>query len=265
MQDLSIALIQTDLHWEQTDANLDMIEETIRGINAKVDIILLPEMFTTGFSMNAEKLAEPPGGRTFRWMRQMANVKDAAIAGSYILKEQSNFYNRLYFVCPDGSATYYDKRHLFTLAREDKVYIPGNEKKIIEFKGWRIMPLICYDLRFPVWSRSEKSTEQTYQYDLLIYVANWPDARIEAWNALLKARAIENIAYAAGLNRTGIDGYPKEYPGHSAVYRYDGKQLAFSDKKEDILLVNLSSESQLQFRKRFDFQNDADSFRLISH
>ncbi|MBC6425650.1 MAG: amidohydrolase [Ekhidna sp.] len=262
MQDLSIALIQTDLHWEQVDANLAMFEEMIWSMDADVDLILLPEMFTTGFSMNAEKLAESPGGKTFRWMRQMAKVKDAAMAGSCMIKEKSHFYNRLYFVYPDGSAAHYDKKHLFTLAGEHKVYTPGKERKIIEFRGWRIKPLICYELRFPVWGRSEKKEDRDYQYDLLIYAANWPDARIGAWDTLLKARAIENLSYVAGINRTGMDGYPKEYPGHSSVYGYDGEQLAFSDKKEEILYVNLSSENQHQFRKRFNFQYDADSFIL---
>jgi len=262
VKDLSVALIQTDLHWEQIDANLAMFEEMIWSIDSDVGLILLPEMFTTGFSMNAEKFAEPPGGRTFKWMHQMAELKGAAIAGSCIIKEQSSFYNRLYFVHPDGSATHYDKKHLFTLAGEDKVYTPGNDRKIIEFKGWRIKPLICYDLRFPVWARSERKEDRACQYDLLVYVANWPDARIKAWDALLKARAIENLSYCAGLNRTGIDGYPKEYSGHSSVYRYDGKQLAFSEEKEDILFVNLSAENQSQFRERFGFQNDSDPFTL---
>lgn len=262
MQDLSIALIQANLYWEQADANLAMFEERIWGIESTVDLIVLPEMFTTGFSMNAESLSEPPGGKTFKWMRQMAKVKGAAITGSYIIKEGEKFFNRLYFVFPDGTSEIYDKKHLFTLAGEDKVYTPGEERRIIEFKGWRIKPLICYDLRFPIWARSEKVAEETYQYDLLLYVANWPDTRINAWDALLKARAIENISFCAGVNRTGTDGYPKDYPGHSALYSYSGGQLSYSEQEAETLISTISGADLLTFRDRFNFQQDADNFDL---
>jgi len=262
MQDLSIALIQADLFWEQIDANLAMLEEKLWAIEPKVDLIVLPEMFTTGFSMNAERLSEPPGGKTFKWMRQMAKIKNAAIMGSYIIKEDGKFYNRLYFVKPDGTSDFYNKRHLFTLAGEEKIYTPGVDRKVTIFRGWRIMPMICYDLRFPVWARSKKSRESTYEYDLLCYVANWPEARINAWDALLRARAIENISYCIGVNRTGTDGYPKDYPGHSGLYSFNGKVISFSEKREDILISTLRASDLKVFRDRFNFQKDGDDFVL---
>jgi len=262
MEDLSIALIQADLYWEQIDANLAMFEEKIWSIESEIDLIVLPEMFTTGFSMNPGKLAEPIGGKTFRWMRQMSKIKNAAIAGSYMVKEGGNFFNRLYFVFPDGRSEYYDKKHLFTLAGEQKPYTAGTERKVITFNGWRIKPLICYDLRFPVWARSEKAEDQLYQFDLLLFVANWPDTRINAWDTLLKARAIENLAYCAGVNRTGTDDFPKDYPGHSALYAFDGETLSFSDQNEAVLISTISASRMITFRDRFNFQADADTFTL---
>lgn len=262
MEDLTVSLIQSDLYWEEVDANLAMFEEKIWGIKSKTDLIVLPEMFTTGFSMNAENVAEPKGGKTFKWMRQMAAQKKAALTGSYILKEGASYYNRLYFVYPDGSSVYYDKKHLFTLAGEHEVYTPGEERLVLEYKGWKINLMICYDLRFPVWARSQTSDEAVYEYDLLIYVANWPDGRINAWDALLKARAIENISFCAGVNRVGTDAFPKEYSGHSGVYSFGGVELAFSSQKEETLTVTLSAEELSQFRSRFPFQEDSDSFKF---
>lgn len=257
MQDLIISLIQSDLYWEQPDANLAMFEEKIWQIE-ETDLIVLPEMFTTGFSMNAAAMAEPVGGKTFRWMRQMAKQKNAAVTGSYIVKEGGQFFNRLHFVYPDGSLEKYDKKHLFTLAGEDESYTAGEQRLIVEFKGWKIHPMICYDLRFPVWARTRSSEESLYEYDLLIYVANWPEPRINAWDALLKARAIENLSFCVGVNRTGTDAFPKDYPGHSGIYSYDGEQLGFSTS-EEIISATLSSESLAKFRERFPFQRDADS------
>lgn len=262
MNDLTISLLQADLHWEEIDANLAMFEEQIWGIEEDTDLIILPEMFTTGFSMNGSSVAEPPGGKTFKWMRLMASQKQAAVTGSYIIKEGDHYYNRLYFVFPDGSSEQYDKKHLFTLASEHEAYEPGQERLIVEYKGWKIHTMICYDLRFPVWARSQKKPGASYEYDLLLYVANWPEPRINAWDALLKARAIENLSFCVGVNRIGTDAFPKDYPGHSAVYGYDGREMCFSEKKTEAMTVKLSHQDLTKFRDRFSFQEDSDSFEL---
>lgn len=261
MKDLTISLFQADLHWEEIDANLAMFEEMIWSIDQS-DLIVLPEMFTTGFSMSAEKLAEPPGGKTFKWMRQMATQRQVAVTGSYMIKEAGKYYNRLYFVYPDGSSQYYDKKHLFNLADEGDAFTPGMERTIIDYKGWRIHPMICYDLRFPVWARSRKTEDQMYEYDLLLYVANWPDTRVNAWDTLLKARAIENLSYCAGVNRIGSDQAPKNYNGHSAAYSPKGDELVFSDGESIILTATLSAEELQSYRKNFPFQADADDFSI---
>lgn len=260
MDDLKISLVQAELYWEQHDANLAMFEEMIWNIEDP-DLIVLPEMFTTGFSMNAESLAEPVGGKTFKWMRQMAKQKKSAIVGSYIVKDGSDHFNRLYFVYPDGSSEQYDKKHLFALAGEDEPYTAGTKRLILDYKGWKICPLICYDLRFPAWARSQKSENRLYEYDLLLYVANWPGARINAWDTLLKARAIENLCYSVGVNRVGVDGVSKEYPGHSAIYSYLGEELNFSSTSE-VITTHLSANDLLTYREKFPFQEDADVFRL---
>lgn len=261
MKDLHVALIQSDLYWEQPNANLGMFEEEISKIEKAVDLIVLPEMFTTGFSMNAPHLAEPPGGSVFKWMRSVAKRMDAAITGSYMIRDKGKFFNRLYFVYPDGSSDFYDKRHLFTLAGEDQMFASGTQRKTFTFRGWRIRPQICYDLRFPVWARSEKQEEVLYEYDLLLYVANWPEARIKAWDALLKARAIENSAFSVGVNRTGRDENEKIYPGHSATYQFDGESLLFM-KEKGVGFASLSGSDLLDYRKRFNFQQDADAFQI---
>lgn len=259
MEDLRISLIQADLYWENIEANLGMFEEKIWQISGPTDLIVLPEMFTTGFSMNAGKLAEPVNSKTIRWMKQQAAQTKAAVVGSYIVREGDKFYNRLYVVYPDGSSAYYDKKHLFAIAGEGKEYSAGSKRLIVEVKGWKILPLICYDLRFPVWSRSRKSNVSLYEYDLLIYVANWPKPRVNAWDTLLASRAIENLSFCAGVNRLGTDGVNAEYVGHSAVYNYKGDRIGFSEA-EDIIQVTLSAEELNSFRERFPFQVDADPF-----
>ena len=260
MNDLHVSLIQSDLYWEQPEANLAMFEEKIWDLE-DTDLIVLPEMFTTGFSMEPQKLAEPHGGRVFKWMRQMASQKNAAVTGSCIIKDGANCFNRLYFVYPDGSSKQYDKKHLFAMAGEGEDFTAGNEKIIVEYKGWKICPLICYDLRFPVWARSKKSDSALYEYDLLIYVANWPEPRVHAWDTLLKARGIENLSYCIGVNRVGEDGYGKNYVGHSGAYTYNGEELAFSEFEES-LSFKLSSQNLKEFREKFPFQQDADAFSL---
>ncbi|HBK70487.1 MAG TPA: amidohydrolase, partial [Flavobacteriaceae bacterium] len=209
---LKITIIQSELVWENSAQNRQVFLEKIKSISEVVDLIILPEMFTTGFTMNPEKVAETMDGETIHWLKYLAKEKNTAITGSLIIKEGNKYYNRLVFVHPTGEIKTYDKRHTFTLAGEDKIYTAGNKKLIVAYKGWKICPMICYDLRFPVWSRN------TDDYNLLIYVANWPKPRITAWSTLLKARAIENMSYVVGVNRIGADDNGHEYSGNSAAY-----------------------------------------------
>jgi predicted amidohydrolase len=231
---LKVAVIQSELVWENPKQNRDNFKEKIEAIAPDVDIILLPEMFTTGFTMNAKELAETMQDKSVLWMQKMAELKNAVLVGSLIIKENDKFYNRLLFVYPDGNINTYDKRHTFTLAGEHNVYASGDSKLIIDFKGWKICPLVCYDLRFPVWSRNVED------FDLLIYVANWPKPRILAWDTLLKARAIENMCYCIGVNRVGVDKLDNEYCGHSATYDVLGNNITpIRPNKEHIEVVTL--------------------------
>ena len=206
---MKIAIFQTALIWQEPENNRNLIEKYLHSCKETFDLLILPEMFTTGFTMTPSHIAESMDGTTIQWLKNLARQKKTAITGSLIVKEQEQFYNRLVFIFPDGTLEWYDKRHLFSLAGEEKVYTKGKEKCIIEYKDWKICPLICYDLRFPVFSRNVEA------YDLLIYVANWPKPRINAWNALLKARAIENMVYTVGVNRIGTDANELEYTGSS--------------------------------------------------
>jgi predicted amidohydrolase len=256
-KNLNIAIIQADLAWENIEKNLNLFSEKIDFIDKDVDLIVLPEMFSTGFSMNAENLAEPPQGPAFKWMQEIARKKNVAVTGSVIVKENNNFYNRLYFVFPDTTFKTYDKRHTFTLAREDQTYTAGNERLIVEYKGWKICPLICYDLRFPVWARN------TVDYDLLIYVANWPETRIHAWDILLQARAIENMSYCIGVNRTGSDGNKYQYSGHSAIYDCLGEPLFKNNREVEFTQVlSLEKSHVSETREKLKFLQDRDSFSL---
>jgi omega-amidase len=256
-EELKISIIQSDLFWENPDPNLLMFSEKINHIPEKTDLIVLPEMFTTGFTMNAETLAELENGKTLNWMKDQASKMNCAITGSVIISENKNFYNRLFFVYPTGDYKSYDKRHTFTLAGEHHTFDSGNERLIVDLLGWKICPLICYDLRFPVWARN------TVEYDVLLYVANWPEKRITAWDALLKARSIENMSYCIGVNRTGKDGNGHQYIGHSAVYDVLGEQISTTNYKsnfiETIALKKLHIESN---RKHLQFLNDGDKFTL---
>lgn len=254
---LNLAIIQPNLHWEDAEANRQLFSERIKELSDNVDLIVLPEMFTTGFSMNAEKLAEPTKGKTLEWLQEKAKMKDAAITGSVIITEDGKYYNRLFFVFPDGSYKLYDKRHTFTLAKEDETYSAGKDRLIVDYKGWKICPLICYDLRFPVFARNN------VDYDLLIYVANWPEKRVDAWDALLKARAIENMAYCVGLNRTGEDGDGYVYNGHSAIYDCLGKPLTELNRSEEFIKeISLEKDSLYETRKKMKFLQDRDDFTL---
>lgn len=254
---MKVALIQSPLVWEKPAANRNHIEEKINALSEQVDLIVLPEMFSTGFTMNPEVVFETMQGETILWLQSLAKTKKSAITGSLVIKENDNFYNRLVFVFPSGEYHFYDKRHLFTLAGEDKIYTSGQEKLIIEYKGWKICPLVCYDLRFPVFSRNVEN------YDLLIYVANWPEIRINAWDSLLKARAIENMSYVIGVNRIGIDNNRLEYNGHSQSIDFLGNYLIEPQANEEVYITTLHREKLLESREKFDFLNDRDSFKVL--
>ncbi len=254
---LKIAIIQTDLVWENPKQNRTYFSEKINALSESVDLIILPEMFSTGFTMNPAKVAETMDGKTILWLKKITKIKNTAITGSIIIKEDGNYYNRLVFVLPTGEIQTYDKRHTFTLVGEDKVYTAGTKKIIIDYKGWKICPLICYDLRFPVWARN------TENYDLLIYVANWPKPRIKAWDTLLKARAIENMSYCVGVNRVGSDDNGYKYSGHSTVYDGLGEEIS-SIKPNEITteIITLNKEELLKTREKFRFLDDRDDFTL---
>ncbi len=252
---MNIALVQTPLVWEDPAGNRNVLEKIIRGTREDTELVILPEMFTTGFTMTPQHIAKGEGPKTIKWMQNLARELNLAIAGSIVFQDGDNFYNRLCFVTPDRSVYTYDKRHTFTLAGEDKVYQAGRERLIVSFKGFRICPLVCYDLRFPVWSRN------TENYDLLIYVANWPAPRVAAWDILLKARAVENMSYCIGVNRIGTDHTGHEYAGHSAVYDALGSTLAYSEE-ETVLYATLEKEKLDEVRGKLKFLQDRDAFTL---
>ena len=258
MQDeLKIAFIQTDLVWENREQNRENFKEKIESISEKVDLIILPEMFTTAFTMNAKDHAETMQGETVVWMQDIAKTHITAIVGSIIIYEDNNYYNRLIFVHPEGTIEYYNKRHTFAYAGEDKVYTAGKDKLIVDYKGWKLLPLVCYDLRFPVWARNVDN------YDVLFYVANWPKPRVNAWDALLKARAIENMSYCIGVNRIGVDNEENEYVGHSAVYDVLGNILTpIKPNKEQIEIVLLQKTHIDYYRNKLGFLNDRDAFTV---
>ncbi|MAP54024.1 amidohydrolase [Altibacter sp.] len=254
---LSVTLIQTNLHWEDAQANRDMFSKKIENISQATDLIVLPEMFSTGFSMSAKLLAEPNHGETLQWMQQQAKKTGAAITGSVIILENGNYYNRLFFVLSNGDYKTYDKKHTFTLANEHRTYTAGSNRLVVDYKGFRICPLICYDLRFPVWARN------TVDYDVLLYVANWPAKRIAAWDALLKARAIENMAYCVGVNRVGEDGNGHVYTGHTGVYDVLGASMLDTEpEKEFVATLTLKKEHIKKHREHLQFLQDRDSFIL---
>ncbi|GGC04091.1 amidohydrolase [Dyadobacter sediminis] len=254
---LSAALIQTDIFWEDVTANLAALEEKIAALEESVDIIVLPEMFNSGFTMNTA-VAEPMGLTTTRWMKQIAMQTKALTIGSFAVKENGKFFNRLFCVYPDGTYLYNDKRHLFSFGKEHETYTPGNSRLILEWKGWKICPLVCYDLRFPVWSRNSLS----HYYDLLIYIANWPAKRSHAWNTLLQARAIENQSYVIGVNRTGTDGMGLEYKGDSTALDYLGEPICMLSSAETEKVAHFSKPDLLHYRETFPALKDADTFHV---
>jgi predicted amidohydrolase len=258
MSSLTISTIQSDLFWEDKEANLGMFEKKIRAISEKTEIIILPEMFSTGFSMNAEKFAEKMDGRTISWMKDISKEKRAIITGSLIIEEENKFYNRLVWMMPNGNFGYYDKRHLFAYAEEDKYYTCGNKRLIASVNGWKINLQICYDLRFPVWARQQSDAE----YDLLIYVANWPSRRSQAWKALLQARAIENQCYVIGVNRVGKDGNDILYSGDSLIIDPLGETIHDMKDEDTVFGFTLEKQKLNEIRTKFPFLRDADDFSI---
>ncbi len=264
MEELKITLIQSDIFWEDIQANLSAFEEKIWQIREATDVILLPEMFTTGFSMNAPLLAEPENFKTFKWMRQQASQTGALIIGSYIIKEQGKYFNRLFCVPPEGNPYIYDKRHPFRMSNEHLTFEKGSRRLIVPWKGWNLCPMICYDLRFPVWSRNTfNTTTGSLDYDVLLFLGNWPESRIDAWYTLLKARALENLCFSAGINRTGTGGDDTVYNGHSGVFDFKGKSLMGISGESCIHTVTLKKKALQEFRQKFPAFLDSDPFNLI--
>lgn len=253
---MKIALIQSSLTWENPKANRNYFEEKINALTEKVDLIVLPEMFTTGFTMKPEVVFETMGGKTIQWLQSLSKANNSAITGSLVIKENNNYYNRLVFVFPSGEIQFYDKRHLFSLAGENKVYTSGKEKLIVEYQGWKICPFICYDLRFPVFARNAED------YDVLVYVANWPKPRINAWDVLLKARSVENMCYTIGVNRIGFDNNNFEYNGHSQAVDFLGSYILEPQEIDGVFIVKLYKEKLIETRNKLGFLNDRDVFVL---
>jgi len=256
MQNLRVTLIQSNILWEKIDENLNHFSQKIKTVQGQTDLIVLPEMFSTGFSMKPKRVAEPMDGKTMNWLKNQAENANAVVTGSFIATENGDYFNRLVWMQPDGNYLTYDKKHLFTLAKEDESYTAGTKRLIAEWKGWKICPLICYDLRFPAWSRN------SVDYDLLIYMASWPTPRIDAWQTLLAARAIENQSYTIGVNRVGEDENQYQYSGASSVFDFTGKSRYRVFDQEDVFTADLNYEEQKAFRKKLNFLADQDVFNF---
>jgi len=265
MSNLSITTIQTNLHWEDKVANLTMLENKIKSIKEKTHIVILPEMFSTGFSMNAATLAETMDGQGVEWMKRISRENKIILTGSLIIEEDNHFYNRLIWMQPDGNFGYYNKRHLFGFAGEDKHYTAGNKRLICSVNGWKINLQICYDLRFPVWARQQHTGDENSnpEFDLLIYVANWPERRSHAWKTLLTARAIENQCFVVGVNRTGKDVNDINHSGDSMIIDPMGEILYHQNGEEDIFTISLEMETLSQIRAKLPFLKDADDFNIL--
>jgi len=268
MSTLTITIIQSALHWEDRQANLAMFEQKINAIKEKTEIVLLPEMFSTGFSMNPSLLAETMDGPTVAWMKRLSAEKKIVLCGSLIIEEDGEYYNRLIWMLPNGTYGVYDKRHRFAYAGEDEHYTAGAKRLIASVKGWRINLLICYDLRFPVWMRQQVydvSGDGTPrpEYDLLICVANWPERRNHAWKTLLQARAIENQCFVAGANRVGKDGNDLYYSGDSMIVDAMGEVLYTKAHEEDVFTITLQKEKLEEVRTKLPFWKDADFFTIL--
>jgi omega-amidase len=254
---MKIAIIQSNLLWEAPEDNRLLLYNKITEVKEEVDLIVLPEMFTSGFTMNPNQIAEPMNGETVIWMKNIAKQKNCAIMGSFVIEGNGDYYNRLLFIFPSGEIEAYDKKHLFSVAGEDIKYKAGKSKIIVEYLGFKICPLICYDLRFPVFSRNVE------KYDILIYVANWPNVRISAWDILLRARAVENQCFTIGVNRVGEDNNQLSYNGHSQAIDFLGNYLLEPQEKEGVFIVELDKNLMLSSRKSLDFLSDRDAFTLL--
>jgi len=257
---LRVTLLQSGLAWHDAEANRRQFEKLMAPLPGTTDLIVLPEMFTTGFTMAAEQVAEPANGPTVGWLREMAAQTGAVITGSVVTVDAGHYFNRLIWMRPDGTHDHYDKRHLFRMAREHEHYAAGERRLIVELHGWKVCPLVCYDLRFPVWSRNRIGAD--YGYDLLLYVANWPERRRYAWQTLLKARAIENLSYCVGVNRVGQDGKDFNYTGDSAAIDFLGQPMTQPSTSAFVATVNLNRTALDEFRTKFPAHLDADEFRI---
>ncbi|HEY8689695.1 MAG TPA: amidohydrolase [Chitinophagaceae bacterium] len=269
MSSLTITIIQPNLHWENKKANLDMLAKKIESIKEKTEVVILPEMFSTGFSMQPKLLAEKMDGKTIEWMKKISSSKKIILTGSVIIEEDGKYFNRLIWMLPNGEYGVYDKRHLFAYADEHNHYSAGNKRLIAQVKGWKINLQVCYDLRFPVWSRQspplqkERGLGGEAEYDLLVNVANWPERRIAAWKTLLQARAIENQCYVVGVNRVGDDGNNIHYNGGSTITDPLGEILYHKANDEDVFTYTLQKEKLDEVREKFPFWRDADSFDIL--
>lgn len=253
---MKTALIQTNIIWENPSENRRILEDKIIALTESIELIILPEMFTSGFTMQPSNVAETMNGETISWLKELAKSKNCAITGSLVITENENFYNRMVFVFPNGEIQHYDKKHLFTLAGEDKIYTSGKEKVILKYNDWKICLQVCYDLRFPVFARN------TENYDLLIYVASWPKVRTNAWDILLKARAVENLSYTIGVNRIGTDNNNLEYIGHSQIIDELGNFIIEPTEKEGVFMADLDKNKMLETRNKLNFLNDRDDFNF---
>ena len=275
MSTLTITTIQSSLHWEDKQANLAMFEKKILGIAEKTEIVILPEMFSTGFSMKPEQLADTMEGETVAWMQKVAAQKRIVLTGSVIIEEEGHYFNRLIWMLPNGQFGFYDKRHLFAYANEHEHYMPGQKRLIASVKGWKINLIVCYDLRFPIWCRQSRTaivqgdpTEEELmepiapEYDLLICVANWPERRNHAWKTLLQARAIENQAYVVGVNRVGNDGNNIYHSGDTMIADAMGQVLYTREHEDDIFTITLKKDALEEVRQKLPFLEDADDFMI---
>ena len=264
MSQLRFTLVQTALYWEDKKANLSVLEKKVNDLNEATHVVILPEMFSTGFSMKPKLLSETMEGESVNWMKRLAAEKKVIVTGSLIIEEDGHYFNRLIWMLPNGQLGYYDKRHLFAYAEEDKHYTAGSKRLIASVNGWKTNLQVCYDLRFPVWARQKFDEDKNFEYDVLIYVANWPQRRSTAWKTLLQARAIENQCYVIGVNRVGEDGNGVYHSGDSMVVDPLGEILYHKEKEEDVFTIELSKQNLQTVREKFPFWKDADSFQIYT-